>query len=64
MAYLMKFKKRVASVVGDEIDKDHPDDPSKRFFAKGKTYAIQPNDAVHFLQSEQAEFAFKGKKER
>lgn len=64
MAYLMKFKRKVASVVGDEVDPQAPNDPSKRFFAKGKIYAIQPNDAVHFLQSDLAEFANKGKKRK
>lgn len=64
MAYLMKFNRKVASVVGDEVDPQNPNDPSKRFFAKGKIYAIQPNDAVHFIQSGLAEFANKGKKRK
>jgi hypothetical protein len=64
MAYLMKFNRKVASVVGDEVDPGSPNDPTKRFFAKGKIYVIQPNDAVHFIQSGLAEFANKGKKKR
>ena len=61
MAYLMKMKRKVASVVGDEVDPKAPNDPTKRFFAANKIYAIQPNDAVHFLAEGLAEFAYKGK---
>lgn len=56
MAYLMKFKRKVLSVVGDEIDEKAPTDSTKRYFDKGKTYAIAPNDAVHFHQSGYADF--------
>lgn len=62
MAYLMKFNRNVPSVVGDEIDPKAPEDATKRFFAKGKTYAIAPNDAVHFFQSGFADFVKNPKK--
>lgn len=48
MAYLMKFNRNVPSVVGDEVNASAPNDAAQRYFAKGKTYAIAPNDAVHF----------------
>lgn len=64
MAYLMKFKRKVASVVGDEVDPKFPDDQTKRFFSAGKIYSIQPNDAVHFLAEGLADFAHKGRKKR
>ena len=62
MAYLMKFSRKVQSIVGDEIDKSAPDDPSKRYYDKGKIYAIQPNDAAHFFQSGFATFVKNPKK--
>lgn len=62
MAYLMKFNRNVPSVVGDEIDPKAPNDQTKRFFAKGKTYAIQPNDAVHFHAEKMATFVRNPKK--
>ena len=64
MAYLMKFNRKCPSIVGDEKDQANPNDPTKRFFAKGKVYAIQPNDAVHFLNEGIADFAFKAKGKR
>jgi len=57
MAYLMKFKKKVASIVGEETDKD-----GNRFFAANQTYAIQPNDAVHFNEAGLATFVRNPKK--
>lgn len=52
MAYLMKFNKDVESVVGVEYDEEK----KVNKFLKGKTYPIQPNDAVHFFQSKLADF--------
>lgn len=48
----MKFNKDVESVVGVEYDEEK----KVNKFLKGKTYPIQPNDAVHFFQSKLADF--------
>ena len=52
----MKFKKNVPSVVGEERDPSDPSNDAKRFFKKGNTYVIQPNDAVHFSETGLADF--------
>lgn len=60
----MKFNRDVKSVVGDELDKTNPNDYTKRYFAKGKVYAIQSNDAVHFMKEGFATFVPNPKKRK